>query len=359
MSGSARPLAVTSDEQILDDLVRLAAASGATLEVSQDAADARRLWSTAPLVIVGADQADAMSRAAPHRRTGVVVVGRQEVESLALWAHAVRIGVDDVVQLPDQDAWLAGRLADAVELADGRSAVVVGVVGGRGGAGASTLAAALAGTDSALGRRTVLIDVDPLGGGIDLALGAEDRPGLRWPDLCAADGRIDTGVFSSALPRIDGLSVLSWDRGGTLAVPAAAVRTALDAARRYGELVVVDLPRHVDDAVLEALARCGTVLLVVPAELRAVAAAGRVATMLRPLVNELRLVVRTAPVPGLDGRDIADSLDLALVGQVRSEPKLGRAMERGVPPARHGKGQLVELCRSILADLGLSVREAA
>ena len=75
-------------------------------------------------------------------------------------------------------ALLVARLADSVE-GGAPPARLVAVVGGSGGAGASTLSAALAVTALRLGVRPWLVDADPLGGGIDLALGGEDTVGLR------------------------------------------------------------------------------------------------------------------------------------------------------------------------------------
>ena len=49
----------------------------------------------------------------------------------------------------------------------------------------------------------LLVDVDPWGGGIDLVLGSEDEPGLRWPDLALQGGRLSTAV-REALPRTAG-----------------------------------------------------------------------------------------------------------------------------------------------------------
>ena len=63
-----------------------------------------------------------------------------------------------------------------------RRGAAVAVVGGCGGAGASVLAAALAVTAVRHGGRALLVDCDPLGGGLDLVLGAEHVAGLRWPD---------------------------------------------------------------------------------------------------------------------------------------------------------------------------------
>src|SRR2546421_294935 len=82
----------------------------------------------------------------------------------------------------EDEPWLVDRIADAAE-GIGEPALTIGVVGGRGGAGASTLACALAVTAARSGHRTMLIDGDPLGGGLDVLLGGERAGGLRWPDL--------------------------------------------------------------------------------------------------------------------------------------------------------------------------------
>ena len=59
--------------------------------------------------------------------------------------------------------WLRGW-RDVVD-GSGLRCLTVAVVGGCGGAGATTLAAGLAITGSALGFRVLLVDGDPLGGG--------------------------------------------------------------------------------------------------------------------------------------------------------------------------------------------------
>jgi hypothetical protein len=91
--------------------------------------------------------------------------------------------------------------------------------------------------------------------------------------------------------------------------------------------------------------------LLVPAELRACAAAARVAEAAALHTEALELVVR-APGPGrLRSREIARALDLPLVGTMRSEPGLSRALERGLPPAGTGRGPLAVLCRRLLDGL--------
>ncbi|MEU2051509.1 septum formation initiator, partial [Streptomyces albidoflavus] len=132
------PLIVTEDPVLLDDLLRLCAAAGARPLVLPTLPERRGEWEAAPLVLVGDDAAARMERA--PRRPGVLLVGRDQGEP-AVWQWAVRIGAEHVLRLPDAEAWLVDRIADVVEGA-GRSARTVGVVGGRGGAGASTLACA-------------------------------------------------------------------------------------------------------------------------------------------------------------------------------------------------------------------------
>ena len=107
---------------------------------------------------------------------------------------------------------------------------VLAVAGGRGGAGASTLACALART-AARSAPALLVDADPLGGGLDLAMGVEAAAGLRWPHLVGAEGRTDPHELTAALPAVDGVSVLSWHRGDPTELPPAAMESVLGAAR--------------------------------------------------------------------------------------------------------------------------------
>ncbi len=209
------------------------------------------------------------------RRRGILLIGRDQ-DDPDVWRRAVEIGAEDVLCLPDAEPRLVDRIADVAE-GVGRQALTVGVLGGRGGAGASTLACALAVGAARTGRRTVLMDGDPLGGGLDVLLGGEKADGLRWPDLAASTGRVAGTALEESLPLLHGVRLLSWDRGQTVGLPPEAVRSVLAAARRRGGIVVVDLPRRTDDGTVEALAQLDMGLLVVPGELRAVAAARRVA----------------------------------------------------------------------------------
>jgi hypothetical protein len=73
-----RPLVVTADPLLLDDLLRVCAAAGVEPEVAADVGAARRSWPSASLVLVGTDipRATAEPEAPPvQRRPGVFLVG--------------------------------------------------------------------------------------------------------------------------------------------------------------------------------------------------------------------------------------------------------------------------------------------
>jgi len=345
----SRPLLVTDDPLVLEDLLRLAERAGAEVDVapSSDVAGAR--WAAAPVIIVGPDAVGAGVR---ERRPGVVVVGT-DLDDIDVWDRAAGLGAEHVVFLPDSEPWLIDLLAGATRPAGpGR---VVGVVGGRGGAGATSLAVALAVRAADTGWRTVLVDADPLGGGIDLALGVEDVPGPRWSALADGAGPVDgagpTGV--AGLPRAGEVTVLAVDRGDFPPPAAATVQGLLETVTATADLVVIDLPRSLSGAGAVAAGRCTTVLLVVPAEVRACAAAARVAAALAGRCRDVRVVVRGPAPGGLDATLVAGSLGLPLAGAMRPEPDLDRDLEQGLPPGRRSRGPLSRLATALLLDLGL------
>ncbi|MFJ9695862.1 septum site-determining protein Ssd [Kitasatospora sp. NPDC101183] len=348
--GPVGPLVVTEDEGLAEHLLRLCAAAGTEPRLIRGAPPTREHWAGASLVLVGDDQA-------PHcsglgRRAGVLLLGL-DLDDPGVWVRAVQLGAEHVLFLPDAESWLLDRIADAAE-GVGSPAVTVAVLGGRGGAGASTLACALAVTGARTGRRTMLIDGDPLGGGLDILLGGETTRGLRWPDLAGSRGRVSGAELAQALPalkRASTLSCLSWDRGDTLAVPPQAMRSVLAASRRRGGLVVVDVPRHLDEAAGQALEQSDLALLVVPAELRAVVAADRVAAAARMRLGDVRAVVRPVRFSGLPAHRIAQGLRLELAGELEPEPGLAGDVDKGVPPGSRSAGPLARFCATFLNEV--------
>jgi secretion/DNA translocation related CpaE-like protein len=350
-----RPLLVTDDPHLLDEVLRLAAVARVELEVAADPVAARRHYGSAPLVLVGVSVAVACARARLPKRPGVIVVSGPTADE-PRWDLADALGADNIAVLPVAESWLVDRLVGA---GGSRLGAVVAVLGGRGGAGASVLAAGLAVTAARAGLRALLVDADPLGGGVDLLLGWEGLDGLRWPALSHGPTGVSPPALVDALPNRGELAVLSWDRGNPLFVPADAMQAAVDAGRSTRDVVVVDLPRRLDDAAVLALEVTDRALLVVPAELRACAAASRVAAIAGAHTASLGLVVRVPGPAGLRPREVARSLSLPLVGTLRSEPELARQLEKGTPPAGTGRGPLAAVCQRVLRALDLPVPAAA
>ena len=354
--GSRLPLVVTGDVDLLDDLLRLAAAGGTDVDVAPDPAAARPRFAAAPLVLIGVDQADACLRARLPRRPRMIIVGRSAAADTP-WEVAELLGAEHVAVLPAAEPWLVDRFAEPAPPAS--TSRVLAVIGGRGGAGASILAGGLAVTSVRAGLRTLLVDADPLGGGLDLVLGWEQVDGLRWPALAETGGRVDPPALLRALPHRGDLVLLSFARDELLAVPGEAMAATLDAARAGRDMVVVDLPRQLDDAATLALQAADRVVLVVPAELRATAAAARIAATVALHCDDLQVVVR-GPAPGrLKAREIARVLGLPLAGSLRPEPGLCAALERGEAPAADGRGPLADLCSRLIQDLCTGHRSSA
>ena len=347
-----RPVALIGDGPLLDDLLRLAAAAGCDLERVPDLASLRGRWARAPLILLDTAGANAVGGCGLGRRKGVHLVSGVEPET-SVWERAVAVGAEGVLVLPAAESRLVDILADTVDRPAGSAGRVLAVVGGRGGAGASVLSAAVAVTAMRNKQNALLVDGDALGGGVDLVLGAEAEDGLRWPQLRLSGGRVSASSLRAALPgRVQGecrLTVLSCDRDGPGPEPEA-MAAVLDSGRRAGELVVCDLPRDLPESSCVALERADLVVLVIPAEVRACAAARRIATRVRECGATPRALVR-GPAPGdLRPVDVASASGLPLLTSMRSEPGLAAALDRGEfrPKAR---GPLAAAAKTVLDAL--------
>lgn len=105
-------LAVTPDEELQALLRDCAGQAGAYLTMHDTVAAARTGWADAELVLLGADQVAAATRARlkPHRR--VIVVGGNGLDPAAV-AAAQQIGAVYVVVLPLGSSWLHEQLRPA------------------------------------------------------------------------------------------------------------------------------------------------------------------------------------------------------------------------------------------------------
>jgi secretion/DNA translocation related CpaE-like protein len=348
-------LAVLTDSELRNELDRVAAAVGVRIVHAGVASSVnRRTWSAAAAVVLDPAAADRYGRSGLPRRSHVSILTAAE-PTTATWVAAIAVGARHVLRLPAQERELIHELGEAAESArdDGPRGEVVAVIGGCGGAGASLLAVALAySAGSAL-----LVDLDPWGGGIDLLVGGETSPGLRWPDLALEGGRLNWSAVREALPRRREITLLSGTRRG-YELDAAPVDAVVDAGRRGGTTVVCDLPRRLTDATQAALDSADLVVLVSPCDVRASAATGSIAPVLATINPNLGLVVRGPSPGGLRAGEVADIVGLPLLASMRAEPQLAEQLERGGLRLRR-RSALAGAARQVLALLPAQNSRAA
>lgn len=350
--GSAAGLVVVAvaDETLLEEILGLCAAAGMTPRVTSTPDELRELWVGASLLLLDLDLARRLGRG-PVRRDDVVLV-LPETTGEDPWQVAVAIGAADVALLPSGSDALMQRLGAA---GMDRHGSVVGVLGAQGGTGASVLAASLAVTAAAGGARCALIDADPLGGGVDLLLGAEQEPGTRWNDVVWTSGRLEPESFLTSLPSANHVRFLAWDREHQEDLATQTVVSAVDAARRAADLVVIDIPRHVDEATRAAMRACSLILVVVRADLSGVVCARRANDRIVTSVGGdqvgVALVARGAP--NVVSGQLGQMVGLPVLGQIPDEPGLVTDLDCGLPPAARSRSRLRRASRRLLEAMAL------
>lgn len=343
MPDLAAPLIATADELLLDDALRWCAAVGAVPEVAPDLTATRRSWRQASLVIVGEDLAGELARAVLPRREHVVLLVREPSQ---WWPDAVALGAVAVCGPHEEE-----RILEALSAAlDGRGeACLVSMVGGSGGVGASTLAVALGIAAQRRGLRSLLFDADPLGGGLELLMGAEGAEGLRWHDFDATRGRLSAGSLADVLPVHRGVSTLSWGPAGTAVLPAA-VPSVLTAAVRGFDLVVADVPRHLDGFGVDIVGRSVLSVLVVAEDICGVGAARHVLDRLQQVASSI-VVVTVGRPGGIGPAAVSDALGLPVLARHRVDRRIRPAVDRGLGPRRSRSAR--RTATALLDTLGL------
>lgn len=214
--------------------------------------------------------------------------------------------------------------------ADPAQGWVLGVLGATGGVGASSVAGACAVRAAAANLRSVVVDTSRYGGGLDLAVGLDAEPGLRWRDLAGASGRLDGRRLLAELPSGGGCAVLSWDRREP---PPShpGPEPVLPALRCACDVVVVDLPRA-GLAHAEPWTRaCDSIVLVVGGGVTDFAGAALVAETVPAAAVVLRVVRGGTPVDVLEA-----ALGLPVVARLAHDEQVLADLVRGQPVGRGG-----------------------
>jgi secretion/DNA translocation related CpaE-like protein len=286
MTETPRPLLITTDPLLLDEVLRLATAAGTEVSVRDE--PTASAWSAAPLVLVGDDALAAATDRALPRRDAIVVVRRSDghgsdATPSEVWRAAVAVGAEHVAELPDASRWIVDRLAQSSD-GTAEGGPVISCVSAAGGAGSSTLAALLARESSGL-----LIDVDPFGAAIPV------DGGVRWPDLTETRGRIPPTSLRNALPSVHGVRVLTGTSNERFTIPVHALSSVIEAGARGFTCTVIDTPRADAEASRTAWSRSDVVVVVLGPHPSTVMRAPALIDAVREVCTHVAIVARTSP----------------------------------------------------------------
>jgi len=330
MSESSVRVAV-ADPALARHVARLASMAGLSAVTVAAEHLGAHVGVAAPLVI---DLPAARELAGPPR--GPVLVVSSAEPSAQDWRAVLPVGAERLLVLPEDEPvaleWLhraSSMRACWVGTDAGRrrSGRLLCCVAGRGGAGASVLAAALALAAARRDGRALLLDLDTDGGGQELLLGIEHVDGCRWPAVLDAGGAVNIAAMTAAAPSVGGVSVITRDAREPATLPGEVVRAVTTAAVATQDLVVADVaPAPASGAT--ALPLADTALVVTTADVRGVASAVRVVSSVREVCNDVRLVVRRSGRV-LRPEVIAEAARAPVVAEWQWERRLADAVDAG------------------------------
>lgn len=349
-------LVAVDDPVLHPEAMHIAAATGRPIVDTTNPGDIHRHLHRVSAVLIDAETAAGISN--EKQRDRIFLLGSDP--GPADFKTAMHIHAEKALLLPAQTAELLTALGrDDGELTSTHrgAGVTIGFLGVAGGVGVSTIAVAFARRRSHR-RDTVLIDAVSSSGGIDLLLGAEAIPGARWPDLGFTRGTVQVDDVLAALPAMgDRLFVLSTARSmvadpfvlGPLDVKAAV--ECLSGAGRPLDVVVDLRAGNIADEVIPVLDH---LVLVVPAEVRAVAAAVSQRLELQRHQVPMSVVLRHRGWSGLDVAEVEKILGTGVIAEIGTITRLPKTVEM------HGMGgslprALVTVADAISAEIAAGV----
>jgi pilus assembly protein CpaE len=274
--------------------------------------------------------------AAPARTLIVDIAGLSVDDAVEGLAELVRGGSTVLAVGPENDVHLFRRLAAAgvrdylvkpvtvdqvdealrtAERPDPTTALpsrLVAFVGARGGVGATTIATNVAWLIAeSQGRRTALIDLDPVFGTVALSLDIDPTPALR--EIFDDPDRLDDVFLKGAMVHLGkSLSVLAGEDplGTTLGKPGAAA-LILTGLRDYFDVVVADMPRSLVGESPTVLDDATVICIVLEPTLPGVRDTNRLVTSLslrNPTADIKILVNRVTRKPELSEREVGQGI---------------------------------------------------
>ena len=341
-SGRARVVATAADDRQLVEAVR---------QLEPDAIVAQ------PSLVAGTDI------------DGCALLALETRETTASLRAAIAAGARGFYLWPtDRDA-LAGATAATIVRSEQpeRRASVIGVHAARGGAGATFVATHLSRALARMGKSVILIDADTTFGDIGIALGApvagpgtdgSTEPDPELPqtlgDLLPLDGEIAPRHLDQVLwEHREGFRVLLAPAPEEAArIDARDVGAAVEAAAAMADVVVVHLPRSLDEPVRATVAGVDRLIEILSLDVLSFRAATRTIEALRStgVAERMSFVVNRAARGEIVAADVERVFGRAPLAVLPHERAVARAQDNGrLLPAR-GKSirSLDRLARRLL-----------
>lgn len=283
----------------------------------------------------------------PHTR--VVIIGA--ANDVSLYRKLIALGVSDYLVKPVSADALAESLREAErgeKPAGPKPAAcrTVALIGARGGAGATALAASLAwGLAQERKQRTVLLDLDLQFGAACLSLDLEPGRGLR--ELLANPERIDSLLIGSAVAQAsEQLRVLGAEEPleTELNLRGEGLEALLGALADGAEAIVIDTPRRLDAVSRAALARADVAVIVTDLSLAGMRDAHRLLGLMGHLRGGGETLIVANRVGGVPGE----------VPQAEFERGVGRKLDAVLPSDPKAAAAAAEQGKPLLAAAGQS-----
>jgi pilus assembly protein CpaE len=253
---------------------------------------------------------------------------------------ALRAGADEVLFLPLNQGDLAPallKISETRRLAEPMvRGKVISLVSVSGGAGVTTLAAncALALAHS-MGKKVALVDLDFQSGDLAVVLNVEPERSIL--DLSEPGERVNSVQIESALTRhSSGIYVLAAPKRieESEQITAVQVGAVLDVMRQMGEVVIVDIGRHISDTSVLVWERSDELLYVIYQSISAMRGAWRFTDLfgrLKVVGIEPKFVLnRFSARHAITDKHVANTLGRPLLALVpRDEAALEHAIARG------------------------------
>lgn len=269
-------------------------------------------------------------------RTAVLVVAEKETTG-ALRA-ALGCGARGFYLWPEEREALARdarRAIPAVEPTPGTPGRVVAVYGPRGGTGVTFLAANLAAATASRGASTVLVDLDPFFADVTCAIGVPPTSEITTvADLVPVLDELTRDHLGRVLyAHPAGFRALLGPPEPSLAaaLPPEYGARAVELLRTEADVIILHLPRALDEACRGALELADEVLLVVSLDVLSFRAAHRALTYLGGLglTARCRLVVNRASPGDVIPEDVERVFGLRPLAILKHDRTIPRAMNRG------------------------------